>query len=169
MLHLLLYLRLNNFSINERKHLPPGEKMETKTVEDQIGKIFEIMVKFLVGYPNTTGFNSTLLWKWSKYEQYLQRLKKVTIEMSEEKHDTIVLWAEQQQSEVRQWGGIVNKRRCWFFKRCWPFWVLKYHVTAGSFVLLLLRDLFCPPPPPSFYDPQLQIICCYIARYYLRK
>ena len=27
-----------------------------------------------------------------------------------------------------------------------------------------------PPPPPSvFYDPQLQIICCYIARYYVRK
>ena len=29
-------------------------------------------------------------------------------------------------------------------------------------------DLFCSPPS-VFYDPQLQIICCYIARYYVRK
>ena len=31
--------------------------------------------------------------------------------------------------------------------------------------------LFSPPPPPLrvFYDPQLQIICRYIARYYVRK
>ena len=26
-----------------------------------------------------------------------------------------------------------------------------------------------PPPPSVFYDPQLQIICCYIARYDVRK
>ena len=30
-----------------------------------------------------------------------------------------------------------------------------------------LLDLLSPPP--VFYDPQLQIICCYIARYYVRK
>ena len=25
------------------------------------------------------------------------------------------------------------------------------------------------PPPSAFYDPQLQIICCYIARYWCKK
>ena len=26
-----------------------------------------------------------------------------------------------------------------------------------------------PPPPPRFFTPQLQIICCYLARYYVKK
>ena len=26
-----------------------------------------------------------------------------------------------------------------------------------------------PPPPPCFNDPKLQFICCYTARYYVRK
>ena len=26
-----------------------------------------------------------------------------------------------------------------------------------------------PPPPSVFYDTQLQIICCYITRYYVKR
>ena len=30
-------------------------------------------------------------------------------------------------------------------------------------------SILSPPPPSVFYDPQLQIIRCYIARYYVGK
>ena len=31
------------------------------------------------------------------------------------------------------------------------------------------KGIYSVSPPSVFYDPQLQIICCYIARYYVRK
>ena len=43
----------------------------------------------------------------------------------------------------------------------------KHQLNLNSSKTELIGALFCPPP--VFYDPQLQIICCYIARYYVRK
>ena len=34
---------------------------------------------------------------------------------------------------------------------------------------LIIKMWIYSVPPSVFYDPQLQIICCYIARYYVRN
>ena len=49
-------------------------------------------------------------------------------------------------------------------------------IALKTFFLKILQNsatkvgsmLFCPHPP-CFYAPQLEIICCYIARYYVKK
>ena len=58
--------------------------------------------------------------------------------------------------------------------RCASFFYWTMFLTLLKTFRKIFKALFCfapphPPPPSVFYDPQLQIICCYIARYYVKK
>ena len=94
-----------------------------------------------------------LFWFWTKLWDRRSRTAKITQWQENGEMKSEIFWLEE--TDCGKWMSD-------FVWLC-DFWCQNY--------LREKSDLFCfgTPPPSAFYDPQLQIICCYIARYYVRK